>query len=350
VLLHAFPDRFTHEFLIDGANPEAKVVRQVYAALRRSASPDGSVVFDAGTLAARLPEKASDRAVESALRLLVQGGAVQAGTLARVQLQVPPTAVRDVLGDEPSPALELLRGLWRTAGARLQRGALVDLEALPAAHGGPALAMAVLDELAMLGVVSWGMAEGAVRLANPRAEADAFAVDWDGLSRRRGAALDQLATMQRYAYHEGCRRQFVLRYFGDPAGRGMAACGACDRCLGDQAPFRVIEGTARRDGGGAGRRQRGDRAARPSAPVPSTSIDEMEPEARARFDALREWRTEEARRQQKPAYVVLDNRTLQAIATMQPRTLEALGRVAGIGPAKLESYGDAVLEVLRRIG
>jgi hypothetical protein len=36
--------------------------------------------------------------------------------------------------------------------------------------------------------------------------------------------------MQQYAYTKGCRRGFVLRYFGDPAAR--SSCGGCDNCLG----------------------------------------------------------------------------------------------------------------------
>ena len=43
VLLHAFPDRFTHEFFIKGAHPERKVVEQVYAQLRREADRTGLV-------------------------------------------------------------------------------------------------------------------------------------------------------------------------------------------------------------------------------------------------------------------------------------------------------------------
>ena len=45
----------------------------------------------------------------------------------------------------------------------------------------------------------------------------------------------------------------------------------------------------------------------------------------------------------KPAYVVFDDKTLEAIALALPTTQGALGRIAGIGPAKLEQYGDAIL-------
>ena len=59
----------------------------------------------------------------------------------------------------------------------------------------------------------------------------------------------------------------------------------------------------------------------------------------ARVEALREWRRLEAARRAVPAYVVLHDRTLRALAAARPATLDALAEIPGIGPAKLEAYG-----------
>jgi DNA helicase-2/ATP-dependent DNA helicase PcrA len=64
------------------------------------------------------------------------------------------------------------------------------------------------------------------------------------------------------------------------------------------------------------------------------------------FDALRAWRTERAREEQVPAYVVAYDETLAAISTARPATLGALERVKGIGPAKLDKYGPDILAVV----
>ncbi len=45
----------------------------------------------------------------------------------------------------------------------------------------------------------------------------------------------------------------------------------------------------------------------------------------------------------KPAYIVFTDATLEQIALTLPTSLDALRRVDGIGPAKLEQYGDAIL-------
>jgi DNA helicase-2/ATP-dependent DNA helicase PcrA len=66
--------------------------------------------------------------------------------------------------------------------------------------------------------------------------------------------------------------------------------------------------------------------------------------------ALRTWRSEECARIAKPAYVVFDNKTLAAIAAQRPASIGELAEVSGVGPAKLERYGEAVLDVVRGAG
>jgi len=64
--------------------------------------------------------------------------------------------------------------------------------------------------------------------------------------------------------------------------------------------------------------------------------------------ALREWRTARAKADDVPAYVVAANAVVRTIAETRPATLTALSRVPGIGPAKLELYGEELLELLSR--
>jgi superfamily II DNA helicase RecQ len=63
---------------------------------------------------------------------------------------------------------------------------------------------------------------------------------------------------------------------------------------------------------------------------------------------LRNWRLQRAKADEVPAYVVFHNSTLDEIAERQPRTLAELALVPGVGPAKLERYGDEVLAALAR--
>jgi DNA helicase II / ATP-dependent DNA helicase PcrA len=64
------------------------------------------------------------------------------------------------------------------------------------------------------------------------------------------------------------------------------------------------------------------------------------------YAALKRWRLQRATADDLPAYVVFHNSTLAEIAGRRPRDLSELGAVPGVGPAKLDRYGDDVLGVV----
>jgi ATP-dependent DNA helicase RecQ len=66
------------------------------------------------------------------------------------------------------------------------------------------------------------------------------------------------------------------------------------------------------------------------------------------FEALKEWRREEAALSEVPGFTIFSNRTLKAIVLKAPDSLAALEQVHGIGPAKLDAYGDTILKLLDR--
>jgi DNA helicase-2/ATP-dependent DNA helicase PcrA len=64
------------------------------------------------------------------------------------------------------------------------------------------------------------------------------------------------------------------------------------------------------------------------------------------FEPLRAWRRARAQSDSVPAFVVFSNRTLEAIASHRPGSLEELAQVPGVGEKKLDRYGEEVLEVI----
>lgn len=67
------------------------------------------------------------------------------------------------------------------------------------------------------------------------------------------------------------------------------------------------------------------------------------------IDQLKHWRHDVAKSAGIPAYIVLNNSTLKAIAHQRPSTLEELQLVPGIGKTKSERYGEAVLAIVTEI-
>ena len=91
---------------------------------------------------------------------------------------------------------------------------------------------------------------------------------------------------------------------------------------------------------------------------PSRFLAELEIETRAApatkaiepddplYAVLKKWRLEQAKVEERPAYVIFHNSTLAEIVRRAPRSRQELAEVPGVGPAKLERYGDDVLAVL----
>ncbi|MCU0619213.1 MAG: RecQ family ATP-dependent DNA helicase, partial [Gemmatimonadaceae bacterium] len=321
ILLHAYPDRFTHEFFIAGSFPERDLVRQVHRQLKVESDGTGRIGATAQEIAAGIGGKVNVRGVESAMRLLQDTGVLRwdADTpgLMQVRLLATPERVRE-LGE--GPAVEVLRALWRVARQALARGAVIDLAALPRELGGVG---AVLDELERLQAQQFVVIDpvgGGLRLADPGAAFDRLPIDWGALQRRRQRELDKLDAVQRYAYAEQCRRAQLLRWFGDPAARPR--CDGCDNCTGEKlvavasgrGPTRSRDRSATR--GRAGRSEDGGASRRGGA----TIVPALDPADGPLLDALKRCRSELAREQRVPAYVIFPDSTLIALARTKPRT------------------------------
>ena len=348
-LLHSFPDRFTHEFFIKGAYPERALVEEVYDVLRRNADRTGAVDLEPGDIATRMKTKAGPRDVESALRILTQARAYsvtpEGGSRVLVRLLATPARIKRELGANDSLELGILRAMWRVAGEALNDGAPIDLDGLPPGFGGGSAAMPILDRLQDRQFVEWKRLGGGAALTKPGKPLTAFSIDWATIDRRRRADLQKLDSMQQYAYTKGCRRGFVLRYFGDPAAR--SSCSGCDNCLGTRVE---VETNARPSARGSSGRvterrgsSRGERERnREDAPTLSGADEAL-------LARLRDLRRTISREDQVPAYVIFPDRTLAEMAVRRPTTTGALAQVRGVGPAKLEKYGERFLAVIRTV-
>jgi ATP-dependent DNA helicase RecQ len=116
----------------------------------------------------------------------------------------------------------------------------------------------------------------------------------------------------------------------------------------DEATSRERAGYRGASGAPAGRSAR---SSSPAFGAPRVAEPDVLPaEAASLFEALRALRSELARRENVPAYVVASDRTLRDIAMLRPRGLESLQLAHGIGPAKAERYGAQILAVVASAG
>jgi len=90
-----------------------------------------------------------------------------------------------------------------------------------------------------------------------------------------------------------------------------------------------------------------------AAPVRRKTEEKRAPEVQVELQGksaevaarLREWRAAEAKRLGVPAYVVLHDRTLHALATSRPRSPGELLGIEGMGPSKVGRFGAAILQL-----
>ena len=91
---------------------------------------------------------------------------------------------------------------------------------------------------------------------------------------------------------------------------------------------------------------RKDKSAKGSTNARRGAAANLPPADAALLDKLKSWRFVEAQSQSVPAFVIFHDSTLTGIAAANPKTLDDLAQISGIGAKKLERYGEAILALL----
>ena len=86
------------------------------------------------------------------------------------------------------------------------------------------------------------------------------------------------------------------------------------------------------------------RESKPKDSKPSTKILETG----ELIEALQEYRTKQAKLESVPPYIIYSNKVLTSINDTKPMTLDALLEIDGIGKQKVEKYGAAILEIVKK--
>jgi DNA helicase-2/ATP-dependent DNA helicase PcrA len=292
--------------------------------------------------------------VREALRLLRR---VPAGTRGQALVATLEARLRDDLGFEPDGATAGAEARERTAALAL----VLEIAGEGAAARPDIDAAALLAELAARAATE---AEGSEDGVNLLTLHRAKGLEWDAVF-LPGLEEGTLPTRQAVDDDDALAEERRLLYVGLTRARRHLALSWAELRVGPgdresrRRPSRFLRALeAGRPGAvpGAGAgpgvspRARAGRGSRvtvlPGAPLARALAGR--PTDEQLMTELRAWRASRARADDVPAYVVAHDAVLAAIVEQRPGSEAALRRVKGMGPAKLERYGEEILAIVAR--
>jgi ribonuclease D len=92
-----------------------------------------------------------------------------------------------------------------------------------------------------------------------------------------------------------------------------------------------------------------DRGKRAPLPHPPARHPDIHPAVAERFTALRDWRKQRAEERGVESDVIISKDALWSLAQREPVTLDDLHDIEGLGPWRLATYGQALLDVIRQL-
>jgi ATP-dependent DNA helicase RecQ len=241
VLLYSPADRRTHEIRIEEMHPSREAILRVYTALDQSVGQDGTLDCSLAEWARRTPIRltdgsmVTDRQAAAAVRILSSFGVTYNRQRGRegvfIRLAVPVRDIKSMLPQATRVPRDVLARLWKHTEAVLQHGVTLRGKEISELGRDRAQVRLALQALADAGILEVSWEESGCRILQRGRTADQLPVDWHGQHAIRHRLLTQLEQVEAYALSDGCRRRFLLDYFGD---RLPGRCSGCDRCAAPQ--------------------------------------------------------------------------------------------------------------------
>lgn len=232
LLLMSPRDRYLREFFIRGDNPPLESILNIYEYL--SSQESDRVMFTYSDLSKTLGEDLPDMAVGTALKILEAAGYLsrsrESRGLAWLKLNSDLSAAFESIPPKAKKQQELLVKLEEKFGDQLLAGFEADLEEIAKAVSAKTSSLKrLIKTLSDSEQLEYRPPfKGSEVTITQRVERHQVKLDEAALSAKARAAYSKLDAMENYAYHEGCRQQYILDYFGEA---DAPACGKCDWCV-----------------------------------------------------------------------------------------------------------------------
>lgn len=153
------------------------------------------------------------------------------------------------------------------------------------------------------------------------------------------ARWNALEAMTQFVESAECRHAGILTYFKDS--ERIQNCGHCDVCAPQSTwitprPELSIK-TKLKKGSGSTFKSKN--------PQVDRKFEISTDESQARALLIKDWRRQYAKERDLPAFIVFGDRTLRDLANKNPKSLDELNNIYGLGPSKIETFGAELLKV-----
>jgi ATP-dependent DNA helicase RecQ len=169
-------------------------------------------------------------------------------------------------------------------------------------------------------------------------------------------AWSRYNTVRRFVEEMDCRHMRICSHFGEKP--KWERCNACDVCgvmpswLAEPVAAPVGRRSKKRRGmaaaagaGASGSSRVGEDARKFREFADDEAATGVDPELR---EHLRAWRSKKAKELGMPAYIVMNDNSMDALCRVRPSTAGQLMNVLGFGEKKVEKYGAEILQELKR--
>lgn len=230
VLLYSSADRSLREFFIDVSYPDEGLVRDVYETIWRL--PDRTILMTHKEIAGLCDQYIGEAQMGAAIRLLDGAGVLRAYSgepMVGITLTRPlSSAGQEVRGSVQQKVLEgLASSLDLESPGRVEIGINRLASDSGVSPEQVKRALTALRDAGLLGYEPPFRGRGLQKLVDPAPPFRDLAIDWERQGSLRRMEEDKLAAMEKFILRRGCRRGYILSYFGETQ---SFVCGTCDCC------------------------------------------------------------------------------------------------------------------------
>ncbi|HCE44956.1 MAG TPA: hypothetical protein DET40_15560 [Lentisphaeria bacterium] len=244
VLLFSESDRYVQEFFIDMGNPSEKLLRDLYAALLKSAGECKSDVLEQtlSNLLLRVPEAKSENHLSGAMRTLERHGYVERGfsgnNTGRLEFTGDLAALAAIHMTQSTQRSRFIVRALKRFGAQAAEGITCTYDELSEIAG--------LDQVQIQRVLralhgdclKWTPPFSGRTTRLVRRESRELDIDFTALKEKKDFEMSRMEEVISYARSSKCRQSFIISYFGEET-EGWK-CENCDICgTTDHSSLRV---------------------------------------------------------------------------------------------------------------